>query len=575
MNKISIKFTVVSLFAFFGALIISIMLYLQYTFSQQLVKSAMNEQINLLSSKVKDSISHMNANNSNLINSISDFLDNKNFEHFQKDQKKYIQIFTNILKNNPNLYAIYIGFEDDSFFEIINLNIDNNLKMKYNAQAQDFWLLVEINNNVKKLSLLNKHLEITNSQVLNNDYKATSRPWYKKALINNSVIKTDPYQFSNISAKGITYSKIISNTKNVFSLDILVNDLNNILDSFSGKILENSFLLNSKGKIITDSSKEKNNKIFAQITQNIKEKETAFDILKDIEIDGEEYIYSIVLINDEYLCSYAKVEQIIKPYKEKFKYMFFITIFIFLLMFPLIFYFSSIIVNPILLLVRESKKVKNRDFDKLVKVDTKVLEVSTLSLSLIDMSESIYEYQRDLEKKVQERTIQLDEKNKELERLAITDKLTGLYNRIKLDETIEIEMQRANRYNTIFGIILIDIDFFKSVNDIYGHQVGDTILQEFSSILQKSIRKIDIVGRWGGEEFMIICPEMNIKDIIHIAEKLRIKIEQFKFTKVNNKTASFGVTIYKKGEKLEEMMHRADQALYIAKEKGRNKVESL
>lgn len=575
MKKISIKFTVISLFTFFGIFIITIMLYIQYIFSQELVKSAMNEQINVLSSKVKDNIFYMNKNNSNLINSVSDFLEYRNYQDFKKNENKNIKLFTNILSNNPNIYAVYVGFEENSFFEVINLNIDNNLKKTYNAKSDDLWLVIEINDGIKTLSLLDKALEVTSIKTVVNDYNVVSRPWYKLALLKNHLIKTDPYDFSNITAKGITYSKVIKNTKNVFSLDILIKDLNNILYTFSGKTLENSFLINYKGEIIADSSRKKNQKVFEHIIKVVKKSKNQKDILNTIVINNKKYIYSIVIIDDEYLCSYAEESQIIKPYKEKFKYLFIVTALILVMILPLIFYLSSIIVKPILLLVDESKKVKNRRFDDVVDIKTKVLEISNLSNSLTEMSKSIDEYQKDLETKVELRTIELDEKNKELERLAVIDKLSGLYNRLKLDETIEMEIERTNRYNTFFGIIIIDIDYFKKVNDEYGHLIGDYIIKEFGYILQNNIRKIDTVGRWGGEEFMIVCPEVDDKKIKLIAEKIRLKIQQYNFKEIQKKTASFGTTIYKKGEKFEEIISRADQALYLAKEKGRNKVVLL
>ncbi len=575
MPKVSIRFTVISLFIFLSALIVAIMLYIQYAFAQELIKRAIDDQIKLLSSKVEDNINYMDHANTNAVNIISDFLEKKEMNDFLQDRAKYISIFTNILTKNKDLYSIYTGFEDDSFFEVINLDIDESLRGLYNAKPDDRWLFVEIRKEAKKIILLDKYLNISSQTAVPNDYFVTKRPWYIKALKNSSAVKTEPYVFSNIKAKGITYSKSIPGTRNVFSLDLLINNLNNILKEYNGTTLQNSYILDKNAKIIASSSFRGNEQLLGKITDIIKKGKVKNHILKEEKIGNSRYVYSILPLNGEFLCSYGDVDKIIEPYKEKIN---FLILSMFLLLFallPLIFYFSSIIVKPIILLVKESRKVKNRQFDKVQNVNTRVLEIHSLSKSLSDMSESICEYQTGLEEKVKERTLELNEKNKELERLSVTDKLTGLYNRIKLDETIDIETRRVNRYDEIFGIIIIDIDFFKSVNDTYGHQTGDSVLREFASILKESIRKTDTVGRWGGEEFIIICPESTLGSILILADKIKTRIEQYQFSTVGHKTASFGVATYKKGEKTEIMIDRADQALYEAKKKGRNRVETM
>lgn len=177
-----------------------------------------------------------------------------------------------------------------------------------------------------------------------------------------------------------------------------------------------------------------------------------------------------------------------------------------------------------------------------------------------------------LEQKVKDRTKELHEKNKLLVKLSTTDQLTKLYNRVKLDETFENEINRASRYKKEFSILLIDIDFFKSVNDVFGHQVGDSVLVEFADIMKNSIRKIDILGRWGGEEFLIICPNTASKGAIALAENIRKKIQSHLFAVVGNKTVSIGVSTYMPDDTEEKMVERADKALYSAKNDGRNQV---
>lgn len=129
-----------------------------------------------------------------------------------------------------------------------------------------------------------------------------------------------------------------------------------------------------------------------------------------------------------------------------------------------------------------------------------------------------------------------------------------------------------NRYKFNFGIILLDIDFFKSVNDNHGHQVGDLILIEFANLLKNKIRKADFIGRWGGEEFLIICINSDKEAIINTAEKCRKTIEEYNFSRVKYKTASFGISFNEENKTIEELIREADLNLYKAKETGRNKI---
>lgn len=166
----------------------------------------------------------------------------------------------------------------------------------------------------------------------------------------------------------------------------------------------------------------------------------------------------------------------------------------------------------------------------------------------------------------------LSRMNRELARMSVTDKLTGLFNRQKLDTELEREFLRAVRFNQPFSVILLDVDFFKQVNDRYGHQVGDQVLQNIANLLQKQTRATDVLGRWGGEEFMVICAQTDVSGAAKLAELLRQLIDGHDFPNVHHKTASFGVTAYQAGDHVNTIVSRADEALYEAKRAGRNRV---
>jgi diguanylate cyclase (GGDEF)-like protein len=170
-------------------------------------------------------------------------------------------------------------------------------------------------------------------------------------------------------------------------------------------------------------------------------------------------------------------------------------------------------------------------------------------------------------------TSELEASNREISKISCTDRLTQLANRTHLDQILEENLQRALRYATPFSIILLDLDHFKQINDVHGHLVGDEMLVAMANILTANTRKIDTVGRWGGEEFLIIAPNATENDAQRLAEKLRSEIEACNFPTVGKKTASFGVTSFMPGDDVVKMINRADAALYVAKNSGRNLVE--
>lgn len=159
-----------------------------------------------------------------------------------------------------------------------------------------------------------------------------------------------------------------------------------------------------------------------------------------------------------------------------------------------------------------------------------------------------------------------------VESLAITDRLTGLYNRLKLDQVLDYETIQSKRYNSALSVILIDVDHFKNVNDTHGHQAGDIVLKEVASILLTYGRKSDTIGRWGGEEFLIVLPNTDLAGAMSAAEKIRCAIEEYSFSVVGKKTASFGVAQLLIVENMDSLIERADKALYRAKSGGRNRV---
>ncbi len=192
---------------------------------------------------------------------------------------------------------------------------------------------------------------------------------------------------------------------------------------------------------------------------------------------------------------------------------------------------------------------------------------------LIEQNEKLRQMNTELESLVAARTQELVEKNQQLEILSVTDKLTGLFNRRKLDEEMEEALALSRRYAVHLAIIMIDIDHFKRVNDSYGHGAGDLVLAGVADILRGCTRDSDAVGRLGGEEFVVLCRHSTRDGAMAAAENLRAAIASHAFSGIDPITASFGVAAYRDGDTMASLLGRADAALYRAKNNGRNRVE--
>lgn len=170
--------------------------------------------------------------------------------------------------------------------------------------------------------------------------------------------------------------------------------------------------------------------------------------------------------------------------------------------------------------------------------------------------------------------INIERDRRLMKQLASTDKLTGLYNRHKFTHLAAKEINRCERYEHPFSIIMIDIDDFKVINDQFGHVQGDQVLKNLGAVLQSGLRDSDILARWGGEEFIILMPETTADQAVSVADRLRKAFEDFNHDNLGSVTISLGVAEKKDCKMdLNTLIHRADQALYKAKNKGKNRIE--
>ncbi|HZJ83044.1 MAG TPA: GGDEF domain-containing protein, partial [Clostridia bacterium] len=155
----------------------------------------------------------------------------------------------------------------------------------------------------------------------------------------------------------------------------------------------------------------------------------------------------------------------------------------------------------------------------------------------------------------------------------IYDPLTKVFNRRYFEEYIESKIVRVRKSRGVFSLIMLDIDYFKNVNDTYGHGVGDYVLETLAQVVKENIRKSDNLFRIGGEEFMIVLPDTTSEIAMKLAERVRKSVEEYSFNYVDKITISLGITQFKGDDEPETMMRKVDRALYRAKNNGRNRVE--
>lgn len=179
---------------------------------------------------------------------------------------------------------------------------------------------------------------------------------------------------------------------------------------------------------------------------------------------------------------------------------------------------------------------------------------------------------RNLEQRVKERTEELERVLAEVEAKATSDSLTGLFNRRKFDEMLRLEFNRFTRYGRSASLILLDIDHFKQVNDVFGHQAGDSVLVEIAKALAAQARNVDTLCRWGGEEFAVLLPETDLAQALLAAEHFRQAVAAHSFPIAMQISISLGVAQFKPGETIDNALRRTDLALYAAKKAGRNTV---
>jgi len=229
---------------------------------------------------------------------------------------------------------------------------------------------------------------------------------------------------------------------------------------------------------------------------------------------------------------------------------------------------SMLIMQPIKALEHATKRYTKGDFSPIVLEGEG--EIASAIMAFNAMGYRIKNFTTELQEEVKLRTKELTSVNQKLVQLASTDALTSLYNRGKIDELIQGELERFRRFAHPFSILLIDLDDFKGINDTHGHQAGDIVLKEFAKILQATTRKTDSIGRWGGEEFLILSPGATLGGAKTLAQTILEVLRQKTLQDIGTVSASIGGAQDRQGETYKDFVARVDRNLYTAKTTGKD-----
>ena len=459
----------------------------------------------------------------------------------------------------------YVDFYWNKALDINNLNLENMSSYKYTELS--YGLSRVIGKNITEsgmpdlnIALFSKDADpLSNVPGIDENFKDTGKESYIKYML------ADNNKYSNIQPVSTIISKnnklFFKGVDRVYSsepmgvaavtLELDESMLNNIKNVVNKEIV---ILVNDEVQL---STLEVEKDTFAASRSTFDEGNEFFRVFK---VKGRDIGYSFFPIKDydNNVIAYAGVGFDMKTIKDSYinNMSKFIPVEIFssLLLFIFLFIITKKVFKPFKKIIEITEEINKGNYC-IENQGTQILEFSIIMESISKMSEAI------------------KSREEELVRLSTTDELTGIYNKSKIDDILALEIEISNRYGSDLSIIMMDIDHFKEVNDNFGHEVGDKVLEEVALVLKNNIRQTDFIGRWGGEEFLIVCTATGLEGATKLANKIREKIEEYRYSVKSNVTASFGVAAFIACEDRKSFFVRVDQVLYNAKKLGRNRVE--
>lgn len=394
----SIKTHILTIFLLLIALVAISLLSSQYYFNQKLASSATHKTFKLITTNISE---HINRNNKQITNLLKSNINNVNMHKeisFEFNHQS-LQDLTQILNAYKGIQSLYFTHKNGSLFQVVNMKESAELYDLYKAPKETQWTVVIRINNKTQYFFLNKNSTLISSHSLNKNYNPLQRDWYKSAVSSKKSIMTQPYKFANLNQYGITYAIELDQKGSVFCIDYSLKKLNDFLKV--QKFEENSeiFLFNKNASKIASSNDISNKEIVSVhplLQEALAQKNKNVLSYKE---QGREYFssYAELKYENQYLGIKVDTANLLKPYDENIKYSLIISIIVLLLSLPIIILATKMIIKPIKALINENEKIRRREFSKVEKIDTNIIEFISLSDSFVSMSQSIQEYQKSQE----------------------------------------------------------------------------------------------------------------------------------------------------------------------------------
>lgn len=453
-------------------------------------------------------------------------VDHSNY-HEPDTQAKILNLFDTLQNTIPNIHYIFAGYEDGSL--------------------------------------------LINNYTPPSDYNAVLRPWYQAAIKTSPLISDGiPYQDVNSKKWLISFGKtLLDENEGVIGVISIDAGMDAIVQSLAAKD-ENyptiyNFVMNTEGKILIHPDESLPDTLHRQIISHIPKQKNASGSLsyRDGKLEKLAHFNRI----DELgwiVVTEVNLSDIRHPIMK--------TISLTVLAIVLGSLFTTWLMSHILSrhLILPLKNLQNR-VQEIIEGNDKANKYDFPNNEIGKISESI---EKLTERALFQKNIELKEKNSQLSSISHTDQLTTIANRRKVMEVLYTEVSNFQRHHRPFSVLMFDIDHFKRVNDNYGHEVGDQVLIRLAQVIKETIRETDTFGRWGGEEFIIVCPNTNKDMALEVAKKVFSSIHSHNFPLQIKVTVSLGLSEFTHIHTLESVLVEIDKKMYRAKQMGRNRIQT-
>jgi len=391
MFKQTIKTNILSVFITLVVIVSSSLMISQYYFGKKLALEITKKDFTLIANNI---VKQLSSSDKQIKNFLKMAKENENFyAPIKFDYKNAIlHDFIQLTNIDKSIYSLYYTDDNNSFYELINIKTSDLLYKKYNAPSNTRWIIIVTKNHKTLFSFLDKKKKLILQHTSSESFHLKNKIWYQQALKSDHIITTQLYKFQTIHTDGFTYATTLNNKGFVFAIDFTIDTLNKLLKLQKTDNYTDIFIFDKKGNILAssgDMDRKIDTVLFNSFQQN---KINAINFYKK---DGKGY-FSVFkpLNNGLYLAVRIASRPLFAPYIQSIEYSFLIALLVLMLSIPLIFFITNKIVKPIKELIFENEKIKNREFTKVEKIDTKIVEFIELSNSLVSMSKNIDAYQK-------------------------------------------------------------------------------------------------------------------------------------------------------------------------------------